>query len=213
MSPESSLLCSACASLLELINPAERCPTCFEVRQPYEHVHCSACQESSTALYQIGAAFDYLGPAATLVKKLKYANQPHLARGLAAFLTAQFDQLNWPLPDALVPVPLSFAHWFDRGYNQSTLIANEMAHYLDIPVWHPLKRRSGDFSQAGLTLTQRQLMDGLSFQLKKNHSLQGKTVLLIDDVLTSGTTLNKCAECLVEGSPACIYALTVCKAI
>ncbi len=211
--PETSLLCSSCASLLELIDPEERCQTCFAIKQNEFSEHCRNCQENPTLFYQTAAAFDYIGPAATLLKKLKYSNQPYLARGLAAFLTAQFDQLSWPLPDALIPVPISFSRWLERGYNQSALIAEEMAKLLNVPVLNVLKRHSGDFSQAGLTLNQRRRLEGKSFILKKNHSLTDKTLLLIDDVMTSGTTLSKCAECLMESSPACLYALTVCQTV
>ncbi|MFI5344014.1 MAG: ComF family protein [Chlamydiales bacterium] len=210
-SPDSSLLCEACASLLELINPEERCPVCFDLQKSHSTHECRSCRGQPSLLYRIGAAFDYIGPAATLIKKLKYANQPHLARGLAAFLIAQYDQLDWPLPDAFIPVPLSFSHWLERGYNQSSLIAEEMGRLLGLPVWHALKRRSGDFSQAGLTLAQRKELNGQPFKLRKKYSLQNRTFILIDDVMTSGTTLRKCAECLMEASPACVYALTVCK--
>lgn len=211
--PESSVLCSTCASLLELINPEERCQTCFEIKKNTFSEHCLRCQKHPTLFFQMAAAFDYIGPAATLVKKLKYSNQPHLSRGMAAFLTAQFAQLNWAFPDALVPVPISFSRWLERGYNQSTLIADEMAKLLNIPVWHVLKRHSGDFSQAGLTLNQRQRLEGKSFNLKKFPQLTNKTLLIIDDVMTSGTTLNKCAESLMQESPACLYALTFCRAV
>ena len=67
----------------------------------------------------IAAAFDYVGPAASLVKKLKYGNQPYLVKGMAGYLVAQFNELQWPFPDAIIPVPLSFSHWLERGYNQS----------------------------------------------------------------------------------------------
>lgn len=209
--PDSSLLCESCALLLELLDPEERCPFCFGLKRNQSSHECLFCCRNPSLLYHTGAAFDYIGPAATLVKKLKYGNQPHLARGLAAFLVAQFDRLNWPLPDALIPVPLSFSHWLERGYNQSALLAEEMGSLLGLPVWNALKRRSGDFSQAGLTFTQRMELNGQPFKLRKKYSLQSRTFILIDDVMTSGTTLRKCAECLMEAGPACVYALTVCK--
>lgn len=213
ISPGEVVLCPTCATFLELINPQERCPYCFEVKKSFHSHACQFCQKNLSLFYRMGAAFDYIGPAATLVKKLKYANQPHLAKGLAAFLVAQLEQLAWPLPDALVPVPISFSRWFSRGYNQSTLIAQEMSKLLQIPVWHVLKRKSGDFSQAGLTLNQRSILTSHSFHLKKKSLIKNKTLLLIDDVMTSGKTLQSCAECLMEGMPAVLYALTCCKAL
>jgi competence protein ComFC len=161
----------------------------------------------------MAAAFDYEGPAASLVKRLKYSNQPYLASGMAAFLVAQLDQLQWPLPDALVPVPLSFTHWLERGYNQSSLLAEEMGRLLDCPVWHALKRQSGDYSQAALNLEQRKTLDGSRFRLNSKYSMSEKTLLVIDDVMTSGLTLQRCAETLMTASPASLYALTFCRTL
>ncbi len=160
----------------------------------------------------MGAAFDYDGPAASLVKCLKYGNQYYLARGMASFLMVQFDRLKWPMPDVLIPMPIAFTHWLERGYNQSTLLAEEMGRLLQRPVWNTLKRRSGDFSQAALNLEQRKEVNNQHFQVKKGFPLQGKILLIIDDVMTSGLTLKSCTEILYLEDPAALYALTFCRA-
>jgi len=209
--PGETVFCSACMSLLELIDPEERCQTCFEILPTNSSHACAYCKKHPSLFYRCGAAFDYIGPAASLVKRLKYGNQPHLAKGIAAYLVMQFIQLDWPFPDALIPVPISFTHWLDRGYNQSALIAEEMAHLLKVPILNVLKRKSGDFSQASLTVDQRYALKNQTFKLKKRHCIKDQTLLLIDDVVTSGTTLNKCAESLMAGHPATLYALSFCK--
>ena len=211
--PESLVLCTACASLLDLICPQARCSTCFSLLPEESSLLCRDCLHYPSLYSQMGAAFDYDGPAATLVKRLKYANQPYLASGMAAFLVAQFDQLQWPLPEAIVPVPLSFTHWLERGYNQSALLADEMGRLLQCPVWQALKRQSGDYSQAALTLEQRKNLEGKRFKLNSKYNLQGKILLVIDDVMTSGLTLQRCAETLGAGSPASLYALTFCRTL
>jgi len=213
ISPLDPVFCSICTSLLELINLEERCQICFEMHNDPVFHSCKHCQKNPSLFYRQAAAFDYIGPAASLIKKLKYGDRPHLAKGMAAFLVTQFLRLNWPFPDAIVPVPLSFSHWLNRGYNQSALIAQEMSHFLQVPFRDILKRKSGDFSQAGLTLNRRLLLQDHSFKLKKNSSLGHQTILLIDDVVTSGATLNRCAQCLMEGNPASLYSLTFCKTL
>jgi ComF family protein len=210
--PTDPLFCQFCAELLELIDPKERCITCFGLIEK-ENTPCSICVKKVSVLDRMAAAFDYIGPAASLIKKLKYANQPYLASGAAAFLAAQFERLNWPFPDVLIPVPLSFTHWLDRGYNQSALLAEYLAQFLQVPIDHVLTRKSGDYSQAGLTLEQRQGLEGKSFKMRQGFDVQDKTLLLIDDVTTTGSTLKKCAETLLEGCPAHIYALTFCRAL
>jgi ComF family protein len=212
LAPDQPLFCQSCAFLLEMINPEERCPSCFNLIQE-EALVCLQCRKNPPLFSQMGAVFDYVGPAASLIKKLKYSNQPHLAKGAGAFLVAQFEHLKWPLPDAIIPVPLSFTHWIDRGYNQSALLAEQVANLLQVPVWQALQRRSGDYSQAGLTLAQRQTLEGKHFKLQNTYELADKTLLLIDDVMTTGSTLKRCAEVLIEACPLQLYALTFCRAV
>lgn len=209
--PESLVLCSACASLLELIHPNDRCPTCFNLSIENCITLCDECLQYPSHYFRVAAAFDYEGPAISLVKRLKYANQPYLAQGMAAFLVTQFDRLQWPIPDALIPVPLSFTHWLERGYNQSALLAQEMGRLLQCPVWNSLKRQSGNFSQAALTLEQRKAVEGNQFRRNSGYSLHGKVLLVIDDVMTTGLTLQRCAEALCVENPAALYALTFCR--
>lgn len=211
--PDPPVLCPECTSLLDLIDSHERCPICFNRLEEDFELPCQECLQYSSLYLRTGAAFDYTGPAASLVKRLKYANQPYLARGMAAYLMVQFDRLAWPLPDALVPVPLSLTHWLDRGYNQSALLADELGKLLQRPVWHALKRKSGDYSQAALDLEQRKMLDGHRFRWSPSYPLEGKILLVIDDVMTSGLTLQRCSEALNEGGPLSLYALTFCRAL
>lgn len=174
---------------------------------------CSVCLRRRPVFDGLAAAFDYAGPAASLIRKLKYSDQPYLAKGCGAYLAAQVLRLEWPIPDAIVPVPLSLSHWFERGYNQSALMAETLSEILKSSVCHALKRKSGDYSQAGLSRQQRVQLDGSTIQLKQGLSLQDKHILLVDDVTTTGSTLRKCAEALLEASPSSIYGITVCRAV
>ncbi len=88
-----------------------------------------------------------------------------------------------------------------------------MGRFLQWSVWHSLKRQSGDFSQAALTLDQRKGLNGKSFKLKTGFSIEGKVLLVIDDVMTTGSTLRVCAEALNTGKPEGLYALTFCRTV
>jgi competence protein ComFC len=209
---DSHILCESCLSLLQLIDPAERCPHCFSAHYFRERRYCPECQRTPPLLNAIAAAFDYVGPAASLIRKLKYSEQSYLAKGCGAYLAAQFLQLEWPLPDVIIPVPISLTHLLERGYNQSLLIAKSMAEILNCPVQDALYRGSGDYSQAGLSRKQRMQLDGSLFSLKIDQQLRDKTLLVIDDVMTTGSTLRKCAEALMEECPAKIYGLAICRA-
>lgn len=207
--PSSSLLCEGCSTLLTFLNPERRCPTCFFISNSQGHT-CRRCRDDSSFYYRKAAAFEYAGPAASLIKKLKYENEPYLVKYAGAFLAMQWERLAWPVPDAIVPVPLPFNRKIVRGYNQTELLAKELGKILQVPVWNILGRKSGEFSQAALNLEQRKLVKKESFFLKKGYSLTDKTLLVIDDVMTTGSTLKKCSEVLIEGCPSQLFALTVC---
>jgi ComF family protein len=206
------LLCPSCLTLLSLIDFQERCPTCFGA--DYEPIigKCADCDREKFLLHRRAAAFEYLGPAETLVKKFKYSNKPYLAKLLASYLVAQFFLLEWPKPDLVIPVPMPWTHLMSRGYNQSALLAHEVAQMLDVPFGDVLRRRAGDYSQAGLSIEQRRQLTQSTLSLKQGISLHDKTLLLIDDVMTTGTTLNRCAETLMTGFPDRVYALAFCAA-
>lgn len=209
--PNQGVCCHVCHSFFEILDPKERCMSCFCEIEGFAQKKCPSCQLKPSPFFRCGAVFDYNGPPASAIQRLKYSNQPYLAKGLGAFMVTQFEQLRWPLPDAIVPVPLSFTHWLRRGYNQSFLIAEEMGKMLSVPVWDILMRRSGDYSQARLRLAQRNRLSESSIQLKKKVQIQDKTLLVIDDVRTSGSTLNRCGEALLEGLPNQLYALVACQ--
>ncbi len=209
---EEKIFCGLCLRLMELIPAAERCPLCFSARfQPQERL-CLACRQSPLLFDRLAAAFDYAGPPATLIRALKYSNQPYLAKAAASYMALQYLLLEWPLPDYLVPVPLSFLKRFERGYNQSLLICLEMAKILKVEVADVLKRNHRGYSQAALSRQQRLDFEGHQIYFHSKISLENKTVLLVDDVMTTGTTLNKCAEALFKQGLKNQYALVFCRA-
>lgn len=209
MRSDAAILCESCLLLMELINPNTRCPLCFSESQN----DCQECKNIPSLFIGMAAAFDYVGPPATLIKRLKYGDQPFLAKGCSGFLAAQFLQSDWPMPDVIIPVPISFTRKLARGYNQSLLLAQELSLILNVPLQASIKRKSGDYSQAGLSRQQRLALDGKNFCLKPNQNLKNKTILLVDDVMTTGSTLLRCAETLIEEQPGKMYALTFCRAL
>lgn len=205
-------LCTQCLDLLELVNAKERCPFCFSSIFNFSEKLCSFCRKKEPIFDGLAASFDYEGPAASLVRQLKYGNEPYLAEGMGAFLALQFSYLNWPIPDLVIPMPASLAHRFERGYNQSELLAESFVKIINTPILKALKRKSGDYSQAGLSYVQRKDLTSSSFYLVKDELLHDKIILLIDDVMTTGATLNNAAEVIREGFPKKLYGLTFCCA-
>lgn len=207
---DQNYFCLECASKLELVKLQNRCPTCFADLDGC--FRCPICRHRSPLLKGIAAAFDYVGVAQTLLKQFKHGAQPYLAKSAASFLIMQFFRLDWPLPDLIVPLPQAVLHGIERGYNQSLLLAEVVGSLLERPVVQLLKKEGGKYSQTGLNRRQRQknVMDTLSLK-KKNFQYADQTVLLIDDVFTTGSTLQSAAHTLLKHRPASIYALTLCR--
>lgn len=204
-------MCNACLELLTLIDLELRCSVCFSAVEQ-ENTLCKECRENPPVFKRLAAAFDYMGPAATLLQNLKFHQQPGFAKSAAAYMVIQWERQNWPMPDLIVPTPQSFMHWLTRGYNQSALIAEEIGKLLDRPVANLLKRSSGAFSQSRLSQTQRKDLCSHSFSWKTEKELSDQTILLIDDVITTGATFRRCAAAIQEGFPAAIYGLAFCIA-
>lgn len=207
------LFCRCCVGQLEVLDPAVRCPLCFSPDFDPDHSLCTDCSKTASALNRSLAVFDYVGPAASMVKRMKYGNQRHLAEGMAGYMAAQLLESGWEIPDYIIPVPITWLRQFDRGYNQSVLLAEGMGKILGCHVVEVVGRQCGDLCQAGLSRGQRLKLGADTFFLKKGKCcLREKNVLVIDDVMTTGTTLRRCAEVLAAEYPATIRAMAFCRA-
>jgi competence protein ComFC len=213
LSEQDRLFCATCMSLIELINPQERCPTCFTEEDLLQSGRCRHCSTHPSLFDGIASAFDYTGPAATIAKKMKYSQMPYLSRGAGAYMATQFLRLDWPLPEIIVPVPMNILKEFDRGYNQSQLLAESFSDLMQVPTKKLLKRRCGDYSQAGLSRHQRVSVKTETIFCPLGEAVRGKIVLLIDDVITTGSTLQACGKALQSECPKQLYALSLCRAM
>lgn len=201
------LLCKECKQNFTLIDPSGRCRRCFSLAE-MDSGPCGLCKEYSHPFKGLASAFEHIGPAAALVSELKYKGRFKLAKDLAAFMFVQFCRLDWPVPDMIIPVPQSFSRGMIRGYNQSLLIAEEFGKRIDRSPHNILKRRNSDFSQTGLNRQQRNQLRSDAFGWKKPIDLSDRIVLVIDDVMTTSSTLRRCGAVLQEGFPKGLYGMT-----
>jgi ComF family protein len=144
---------------------------------------------------------------------LKYRNLRALSAQLAGFLYEY--TVSYPLPtDVLVPVPLHSKRLKERGYNQSGLLARELSKLTGIPlIEDSLVRQRYAGPQARTTsVTERQSNVSGAFTCR-NRILKDKAVLLIDDVSTSGTTLDACADELKKSGAVSVWGLVVAREI
>ncbi len=159
---------------------------------------CSACMEMPPRPWRSAvAAFEYSGFAAELILKMKFSDRPDLARPFGLALT-DILTARGVKADFIVPVPLHWQRMISRGYNQSALLAEMLSRGLDIPVLSGLRRIGFAGHQARLGMEQRLKAQRGSFICTAADKISGRTVLLVDDVITTGSTLTAAAEELLK---------------
>jgi ComF family protein len=183
-------LCAACdADLSHYRAPA--CPVCA-LPTPSGQV-CGACLQHPPAFDQTLAAFSYHFPIDRLLHAFKYSG--NLA--LTGILTEPLAQLaaGHPKPDFLMPMPLHPGRLKERGFNQSLEIARPISRWLDIPLAADACRRTRDTpTQAGLKWKERRRNVRGAFTC--DLDLSGKKIAVLDDVMTTGATLNEISRIL-----------------
>jgi competence protein ComFC len=207
---EGDFICSSCQASLARIE-APVCPQCGKPQT--DSRLCSSCVNWATDIDAIRSPFRFEGVIRTAVHEFKYRNLRAIAGQLADFL-GDYLVAN-PVPyDVIVPVPLHRKRLKERGYNQAALLSAEVSTLTGMPVNDTsLIRCIYNVQQAktGNVEERRQNVIGIFSCL--DEDLLGKKVLLIDDVTTSGATLNACASVLKKTGVMSVWGLTLAREI
>lgn len=173
---------------------------------------CGRCLADPPAFDRVSAAFAYGDVARAVALKLKHGHRPMLARTLARTMARLAPELP---PDALlVPVPLHRWRLWRRGYNQAALIAGALGRIRGLPVDPALLERHKPTPMLrGLGRRERAKAVRGAFRLGAAASIRGRTIVLVDDVLTSGATANACARVLKRGGAARVELLCWARVI
>ncbi len=154
---------------------------------------------------QVACHYDY--PMDRIIQKFKYEQQLHFQQLLAGTLI----QLRLPKIQAIVPMPISNQRLAERGYNQSLLVANILAKQLNIPVWQPVARLA-QHSQKGLSCIERLDQIDQQFRIAATSKVRYRKVLMLDDVVTTGSSLHALKTKLDELGCQQIYAACIASA-
>ena len=209
-SPTAGAACARCwQSILAVAPPlCDRCGDALPAVRRIEST-CPRCRAHPPAFVHAVAAGCYEGVLRDLLHALKYDGRRSLARGLGALMRARGGP-TIEACDLAVPVPLHASKRRVRGFNQ----ADDLARALGIPVVHALRRARQTAAQSDLAADARLANVTAAFALnRQRRSIAGRTVLLVDDVTTTGATLNECAATLRAGGAADVYAITAARAV
>lgn len=208
------LACTACRPRIQPIRP----PVCRICGVPFAAgdggVACADCVKHPPAFDMLRGAVAYSGAVAETIKKLKYYRYTGSLRALALVLRAvETLGLDWTAYDAIVPVPLHPDRLAERRFNQALLLARDLGPGKPPlqPEW--LARVRHTSPQAKMTDKQRRENVKRAFAVPPDAPVAGRTILLIDDVASTGATLHECAKALKRAGAVRVDAAVIARAI
>lgn len=213
---EEQGICRDCFSKIRRIEP----PFCTICGVPFlsgeiENHPCGACL-TRRRYFTIARALGYYeGPLREAVHRWKYEEKESLTRFLGEILAEGFRR-HWEVGsfDLLVPVPLHPRRLRQRGFNQALLLVRELNRSTRIPYSKKLLRKKAFTPpQIHLGRAEREKAVRGSFCLQQEEAVEGKSILLVDDVYTTGATVNECAKVLLKAGAKRVDVLTLAHAI
>jgi ComF family protein len=211
---QGRIVCSRCERAMRpLRSPV--CPRCGAEDAPLSAAgRCPLCPRGEIFFEAARAATLYAGPARAVVERLKYRARTEYADAIVPLMLRTFAEHYAQIPfDGVVPVPLHRTRRRERGYNQSELLARGLAQELALPVLSAsLVRTRPTPSQTRLGRQAREKNVRGAFEVRIPDSVAGKALLLVDDVCTTGATLNECARVLRAHGARIVCALSFCRA-
>jgi ComF family protein len=199
---------------LNFIN-APYCKTCgnpfaFEAAD----LECGQCLETSPTFHKNRSAIIYDDASRNIILRFKHGDQTHAVKAFIPWLRQTGTELL-NNTDIIVPVPLHFRRLIKRRYNQSDLIGRELSKYYTDIDYYPdgLLRVKNTVSQGHKKAKDRKRNVSKAFQANETYNFKGKRVLIIDDVFTTGATVNECAKTLYDGGAKEVNCLTLAKIV
>lgn len=210
--------CAECQKSVEKISSIHKkieslyngkCPCCGSPQKG--NSHCRKCVEYASQLDQIRAWGVFGDSLREVIHQLKYKRDMSLGEFASRPMIGLLQDLDWH-PDLVAPVPLAKKRRQERGFNQSFLLAFPIGLASHTPVSsNTVVRIKETIAQVGLSARERKENVKNAF-VAKREKVFGKKILLIDDVFTTGSTVNACAKALKEAGAKTVYALTLARA-
>lgn len=204
-----SLFCSECQRQVDFLLPP-LCPLCGYPSP--NNLLCYRCRKSARAVDGIRSVAFFEGPLRKTVHAFKYRGLHCLTKPLAELMVACWRRE--PLPaDVIVPVPLHRRRLRERGYNQAALLARSLGAEISLPVGEAwLVRTRATPPQVKLNVSERKKNMADAFQCRIPDLVTGRRILLIDDVCTTGATLDACGLALRQADAQSVWAFTLGRA-
>ena len=207
-------ICSDCRQQFSPVGP----PLCTHCGRPFaagDSHPCSRCLEREPIYDLARAGGLYRNTMVTAIHRLKYQERVHLAKDLAVWTLNQWERPGFlPKMDMIIPVPLHPHRLKERGFNQSQLLGRVLAKKLHVPCDPFVLIRTKDTDpQVGLSEKERKenVRGAFAVNPGRHSRIEGKTLLVLDDVMTTGATVEECARTLKNSGAEKICVLTIAR--
>jgi len=210
------IFCPACREKIRFIT-GSLCPICgmafFD--SPASNHLCGNCLENKPYFSLARAVASYETLILDAIHQFKYGHNISTGTALASFMAEfcfpDFDFTDYSL---ILPVPLHIRRLRERGFNQALILAKAIGKKYSIPVnFSLLKRRKFTLTQTGLDKKEREKNIRGAFAVTDNAKTEGKNIILIDDVYTTGATINQCAKTLIKAGAGKVAVLTLVRVL
>ena len=213
---ERGVICAACLSTAQRIEP----PFCQQCALPFagavtDAFVCGYCHDLQFAFTRAVCGCRAEGIVRESIHRFKYNHEMYLGPHLAEWLTEAARQwIDWQAVDAIVPVPLHPRKKREREFNQSEYLSASLSRHFDRPALVGQLRRVRDtVTQTALGAEQRDRNLRNAFAARQMDVFSGKRLVLVDDVFTTGATLNSCARILRRAGARSVIALAVARGV
>jgi len=201
------IICALCKKdLPQLSNPCPRCG------QPGVTGACNFCSAKKPLYDESIIVFPYQYPVTDLIKAAKYKSQLSIARELGGLLSEAVLQTANKLPECLVPVPIHPSRLYKRGFNQSQEIARVLANRFGLPLKPNLIKKTR-VTAPQFELSPKQRLKNVKGAFKLQEKLAYKHLAIVDDVITTGSTLNEITQILKQAGAKSVVAWACARTI
>ncbi len=212
LDPKDGLrLCRRC---VDEIRPNPK-PWCARCGRPVERVGkiCVECRRRHHNFKRNYSAYLYDGVMKKSIHQFKYRGKIYLSKLFAKLLIAFLRENTYIIEeiDGIVPVPLSKRRLKEREYNQSDLLARPIAEEFSLPVLGALDKIRSTRPQSELGKEARANNIRGAFRARDRNAARGKTILLLDDVFTTGSTIDECSRTLLDAGAKGVFSLTLAR--
>lgn len=200
-------ICGFCGIILSKGYVCEECYNTIQARQNLIQIQKDVYYNKLICIYE------YTGKVKEKIIQFKFYNKKYLYRTFSECICRKMEKINLEY-DVIIPVPIHRKRYMQRGYNQSELLAMGISKICKVKIYRNLLVKNKDtLPQSSLNKDRRKTNVTGTYSINNKEVIKNKKILLVDDIYTTGATVNECSKILKESGAKEVIVLTLAKAV